>query len=89
MEKKIIRFFSSSWIKRIAEVSDYSISLKFKIMKEDLILKQINFSKLSFQSKANILMKGRPIQDQKNLLYTTRRKKVNCFFRNEWYTRKE
>ena len=58
-------------------------------MQEDLILKLRNFSKLSFQSKVNILKKGRPIPDLKNLLQTTGRKKVNRYFHKEWYTRKE
>ena len=58
-------------------------------MEEDLILKRRNFSELSFQSKVNILKKGRLIPDQKNLLQTTGRKKVNCSFHKEWYTRKE
>ena len=50
-------------------------------MEEDLKLR--NFSKLSFQSKVNILKKGRPIPDLKNLLQTTGRKKVNRSFRKE------
>ena len=58
-------------------------------MEEDLILKLRNFSKLSFQSKVNILKKGRPIPDLKNLLQTTGQKKVNRSFHKEWYTRKE
>ena len=58
-------------------------------MEEDLILKLRNFSKLSFQSKVNILKKGRPIPDLKNLLPTTGQKKVNRSFHKEWYTRKE
>ena len=60
-----------------------------RIMEEDLILKLRNFSKLSFQSKSNILEKGRPIPDLKKMLQTTRRKKVNRSFHKEWYTRKE
>ena len=58
-------------------------------MEEDLILNLRNFSKLSFQSKVNILKKGRPIPDLKNLLQTTKRKKINPSFHKEWYTRKE
>ena len=58
-------------------------------MEEDLILKLRNFSKLSFQSKVNILKKGRPILDLKNLLQTAGRKKVNRSFHKERYTRKE
>ena len=58
-------------------------------MEEDYILKPRNFSKLSFQSKVNILKKGRPIPDLKNLLQTTGRKKVNRSFYEECYTRKE
>ena len=40
-------------------------------MEEDLILKLRKFSKLNLQSKVNILKKGRPIPDLKNLLQTT------------------
>ena len=63
--------------------------LSLRILEENLILKLRNFSKLSFQSKVNILKKGRPIPDLKDLLQTTGRKKVNRFFHKEWYTRKE
>ena len=56
-------------------------------MEEDLISKLRNFSKLSFQSKVNILKKGRAIP--KNLLQTNGPKKVNRSFHKEWYTRKE
>ena len=56
-------------------------------MEEDLILKLKNFSKLSFQSKVNILKKGRPVPDLKNLLPTTARK--NRSFHKELYTKKE
>ena len=52
-------------------------------------MKLRNFSKLNFQTKVNILKKGRPIPDLKNLLQTTGRKKVNRSFHKEWYTRKE
>ena len=58
-------------------------------MEEDLILKLRNFSKLSFQSKINILKKSRPISDLKNLLQITGRKKENRSFHKKWYTRKE
>ena len=58
-------------------------------MEEDLILKLRNFLKLSFQSKVNVLKKGRPITDLKDLLQTTGRKKVNRSFHKDWYTRKE
>ena len=58
-------------------------------MEDDLILKLRNFSKLSFQSKVNILKKNRAIPDLKNLLQTTGQKKVNRSFHKEWYTRKE
>ena len=58
-------------------------------MEEDVILKLRNFSTLSFQSKVNILKKGRPIPDLKNFLQITGRKKVNRSFHKEWYTRKE
>ena len=52
-------------------------------MEEDLILKLRNFSKLSFQSKVNILKKGRPIPDLKNLLQTTGRKRqITPFIRS-------
>ena len=63
--------------------------LSLRIMEEDLILKLRKFSKLSFQSKVNILKKVWPIPDLKNLLQTTGRKKVNRSFHKEWYTRKE
>ena len=75
--------------KLIAEVFDYSISFKCKDNGEDLLLKLRNFLKLSFQSKVNILKKGRPIPDLKNLLQTTGQKKVNRSFRKEWNARKE
>ena len=52
-------------------------------------MKLRNFSKLNFQSKVNVLKKGRPILDLKNLLPTTGRKNVNRSFHKEWYTRKE
>ena len=48
-----------------------------------------NFSKLSFQSKVNILKKGRSIPDLKNWLQTTGRKKVNRSFHKLCYTRKK
>ena len=58
-------------------------------MEEDLILRLRNFSKLSFQSKVDILKKGRLIPDLKNLLQTSGRKKINRSFRKEWYIRRE
>ena len=58
-------------------------------MEEDLILRLRNFSKLSFQFKVDIIKKSRPISDLKNLLQTSGRKKINRFFRKEWYTRQE
>ena len=58
-------------------------------MEEDLVLRLRNFSKLSFQSKVDILKKGKPISDLKNLHRTSERKKINRSFCKEWYTRQE
>ena len=54
---------------------------------EDLVSKLRDFSKLSFQSKLEIIARGRPTPDLKDLLQTSERK--NRSFQKEWYSRKE
>ena len=54
---------------------------------EDLVSKLKDFSKLSFQSKLEIIARGRPTPDLKDLLQTSERK--NRSFQKEWYSRKE
>ena len=54
---------------------------------EDLVSKLKDFSKLSFQTKLEIIARGRPTPDLKDLLQTSERK--NRSFQKEWYSRKE
>ncbi|KAF4075810.1 hypothetical protein AMELA_G00223020 [Ameiurus melas] len=54
---------------------------------EDYIDKLKRFSKLDFQSKLEVINKGRPIPELKDLLQTTG-PKITRSFQTEWYTRK-
>lgn len=58
-------------------------------MEEDLVFKLRDFSKPSFQSKVEVINKGRPVPDLKGLHQTTGQKKITRNFQRDWYSKKE